>query len=388
MTATADNTTASPAPGGLRRRFGGLGGTARLSGYLQWWGRALAAWLPSRLRALFGLAHDRLLLWRTGHDLRVALETDEGRRDVGILPLEPDARDDVLSLALAPSVVDTPRWLVLPADAGLRRRLVLPAAASERLRDVLAFELERQTPFAATDVEFDSRIAGRRADGQLDVDLVVVPRASLDAALAALGPVAPTLAGVDLDDGAGVPLQVNLLPAAQRQRAVDTSRGWNAALLAVAAIALAAGLWQVLANRTAAADAFEKEVTQRDGQARIAAQQERQLVDTVAGLSFLQRMRAGRPTMVEVVDELSRRLPDDTYLEKLSVENDQILMIGLSSDASSLVQRLEGSRLWKAPALTGALQPDPRTRRDRFTLTAQLAVTAPPQEAADARSDR
>ena len=56
-----------------------------------------------------------------------------------------------------------------------------------------------------------------------------------------------------------------------------------------------------------------------------------------------------------------------------------MLLIGLSSEASSLVQRLEGSKLWRAPALTGALQPDPRSGKDRFTLTAELAIAKQPQ---------
>jgi general secretion pathway protein L len=74
------------------------------------------------------------------------------------------------------------------------------------------------------------------------------------------------------------------------------------------------------------------------------------------------------------MDELSRRLPDATYLEKLAVEDDRLTLIGLSSDASALVPQLEGSPLWISPALTGALQPDPRTHRDRFTLMANIAV--------------
>lgn len=387
MTATVDN-PATPATAGLRARLGGLGASGRVAGFWAWWTAALATWLPARLRTLFGLAHDRLLLRHDGDAVQLTLDTDAGQRDIGRLPWPRDAADDPLARVLVADVADIPRWLLLPAAEGLRRRLALPAAAADRLRDVLAFELERQTPFAAGDIHYDSRIAGRRADGQLDVDLIVVPRATLDEAVAALGPAAQTLSGVDLAGGDGAPLRINLLPEAQRYRSSDPSRGWNAALLAVAAIALAAGLWQVLANRTAAADAFEQVVRQRSAQARIAAQQERQLVDTVQGLDFLQRSRSGRPTMVEVLDELSRRLPDTTYLEKVSVEGDQLLMIGLSAEASSLVQRLEGSKLWKAPALTGALQPDPRTGRDRFTLSAQLAVSGPDAEAADARRDR
>jgi general secretion pathway protein L len=88
------------------------------------------------------------------------------------------------------------------------------------------------------------------------------------------------------------------------------------------------------------------------------------------------------------MDELSRRLPDTTYLEKVAVEDDHVLLIGLSPEASGLVARLEGSHLWTSPALTGALQPDPRTHRDRFTLTADLAIRpgAGKEPANDARS--
>jgi general secretion pathway protein L len=74
------------------------------------------------------------------------------------------------------------------------------------------------------------------------------------------------------------------------------------------------------------------------------------------------------------MDELSRRLPDTTYLEKLAVEDNRLTLIGLSKEASALVPKLEGSPLWTSPALTGALQPDPRTQRDRFTLTADIVV--------------
>lgn len=102
------------------------------------------------------------------------------------------------------------------------------------------------------------------------------------------------------------------------------------------------------------------------------------MLDIVDGQAFLDRTRAGRPTAVEVLEDLSKRLPDSTYLEKLAIEGGRITLIGRSNEASALLGRLEGSRLWRAPALAGALQPDPRTGRDIFTLTADLATA--PQE--------
>lgn len=355
-------------------------------GFFAWWGRALAAWLPARWRSTLRAGQERLLLVEQADGLLLRRQHADGIDDLGRLPAAADLAfaEDALGPLLGPAVADLPRWLLLPAAAGLRRTLTLPAAAAERLREVVAFEIERQTPFAADTVAFDARVLGRRGEGQIEAELVVVPRATLQAQLQGLGPLAATLSGVDLADSAGMPLGVNLLPPAQRVRRSDPWRTWNIAFAAVALMALVAGLWQVLDNRRAAVEALQARVKALEGPAARAAAQRQRLADAVAGQVFLDRLRAGRPSAIEVMDELSRRLPDSTYLEKLAIEGDRLLLIGLSSEASALVARLEGSKLWRAPALTGALQPDPRTRRDRFTLTAELAVTAPPKEAADA----
>ncbi len=349
-------------------------------GFLDWWQRSLAAWLPARWRATLGLGRDRLLLSEDGDALQLRLQAGDSVRDLGRVPsgTELGIDADPLASVLAPAVADLPRWLVLPAASGLRRRLALPAAAAERLRDVVSFEIDRQTPFAVDAVAFDARVLARRAsDGQLDAELVVVPLVALQPRLDALGPLAATLSGIDLADSSGVPLGVNLLPPAQRRQRSDPWRAWNWALAGVALLALATGLWQVLANRRAAADAFERSIDARAADARRASLQRQRLVDAVEGQAFLDQMRAGRPSAIEIMDELSRRLPDSTYLEKLAIEGDKLILIGLSSEASSLPQRLEGARLWRAPALTGALQTDQRTQRDRFTLMADLAVAPP-----------
>lgn len=357
-------------------------------GWLSWWSRALAAWLPMRWRAALGLGRDRLLLSQeagTADDaLQVRLQTGdvdgETIRDVGRLPAGDTLGIDTdpLATVLSPSIVDLPRWLVMPAASGLRRRLTLPAAAAERLRDVVSFEIDRQTPFTAETAAFDARVLGRRAsDGQLDVELIAVPLVAMQPRMEALGGIQSTLAGVDLADNQGVPLGVNLMPPAMRRHRADPWTRWNWIIGLVAVLALALALWQTLDNRRTAADRFETEVSAQSAKARVAAQRRQMLVDTVEGQAYLDQLRRGRPSAIEVLDELTRRLPDSTYMEKVAIENDKLTLIGLSSEASSLVQRLEGSKLWHAPALTGALQPDPRSGRDRFTLTADLTVVQP-----------
>jgi general secretion pathway protein L len=250
----------------------------------------------------------------------------------------------------------------------------------------VGFEIERQTPFAADAVAYDARVIARReVEGPIDAELVVVPRAALDPQLAMLGPVAPALAGIDVAGPDGVPLQVNLLAPAQRQRVRDPWRTWNLGLAAIAILALILTLWLVLENRRAAADDFDAQVAREAGPARRAAMQYQELTNLIQGQAFLQRKRAAYPTSVEVMDELSRRLPDGTYLDKLAIEDKRLTLIGLSNEAAALIGRLQDSKLWRSPALNGALQTDPTTRKDRFTLTADIGP-ADTKETSGARS--
>lgn len=354
----------------IRRRYGAGAGS-----FMAWWKQSLVSWLPLRWRSFLGLARERLLLSRSGDQWRLQWQHADGLLAVADVPASIDLA--ALDTLLGKRLVELPRWLLLPPEGVLRRRLLLPAAAAERLRDVVGFEIDRQTPFPAASVRYDARVLGRREDGQLDVELVAVPAARFEHAVAELGGMASSLVGVDAMDADGRPLQVNLLPLAQRRRRVDPMRRWNVALAVFGVLALMAAAWQVLDNRSDAAAAFASRVEAQAGRARVVAAQRQRLVDLVQGAEFLATARASRPTTVEVLDELSRRLPDRTYLEKVEIAGDRLVLIGFSPEPSALVGNLEGSVLWTSPALSGALQPDPRTGLDRFSLTAQLQGTRP-----------
>lgn len=361
----------------LRWPWRGIG----LRGFLSWWRAGLLAWLPAAMRRALAAGDDRLLLRTDAGQLRLDLQQAGVRSPLALLPLPLAEAGDPLAHLLRERAIGLPRWLLLPAGCGLRRGLLLPAAARERLREVLAFEIERQTPFAAADVLFDGRILGPRDDGQLQVELVVVPRRQLAATTAGLGGQAQRLAGVDLSDEAGQPLGVNLLPAEQRHALVDPWRRWNGLLALVALLALVLGMAQLLDNRRTAALSLQADMATRETQARALSAQRQRLLDASEGAAYLRAQRAARQPSVELLDALAQRLPEGTWLEKVSVEGDQLTLIGLSNQAAALVGKLEGAPQWSAPALSGALQQDSRLRVDRFTLVAKLATRAPPAAA-------
>ena len=101
-----------------------------------------------------------------------------------------------------------------------------------------------------------------------------------------------------------------------------------------------AALWQVLDNRRIAAEMLETQIATRAEPARRAAAERERLVNRIEGQAFLDRTRAARPTAVEVMDELSRRLPDGTYLEKLAIEEErQALLVAARTQADGVLEQ-------------------------------------------------
>lgn len=335
--------------------------------FLRWWCQALLEWVPARWRRLVTGQRRQICLRLEARGLWLGGLAAGG--EAFEVPIPPDA---ALAERLDRDPLHRRRWLWLPAGSALRRRLELPLAAAERLRDVLRFEIDRQTPFSPDQVVFDARVLGRSADGRsLQVEMVALPRGRLDAALADLGPLATGLDGVDLVEDAQ-PLGLNLLPPAQRRSGRDPIRWLNLGLAGIALLALWLALWQSLENRRQAVQWLTEQVEARRAEARQVASLRQRLETGVEGAGFLARQREERPPALAVLDDLSRRLPDSTALERLNLNGNRLVMIGYSSEAPNTVARLQGSPYLISPALSGPLQPDRISGRDRFTLTADV----------------
>ncbi len=393
-------TPASPASTGsasIASRLGAPLAQARLrfSGsavqqFLAWWGGELMGVLPARWQALFAQARARVVYVADAEDIELRLEEGAGEQVLGRLARDVEGEPSTLSARadarLGAARVERPRWLLLPAGQVLQRKISLPAAATERLRAVVAHELDRQTPFRADQVSYDCRVlAVDQATRMAQVELLVLPKDRLDAALAGLGPLAAGLSGVDARDHAGRALRCNLLPVERRKPADRRSLWIDLGLAAVVLIVLGFALGQTLDNRRAEVERLQTQVDRLHAQARKVTALNRQLDAALAGANFLAARRAEQPTMLAVLADVSGRIPDNTFLERFSQQDGQIYLTGLSTDAASLVAKLQGSPLLKAPALTGSVQPDAAAKRDRFTLTATLVGHGKPVAGASAQ---
>lgn len=363
--------------------------------FFAWWGRELVSLLPERWRAQLAERTDALLLEAQASELVVWRQSGERTRELGRISLAEPIEVQRSAFARLRNQLDDPdlrRFYCIAPERTLRRHINLPAAAENNLRQVLAFEMDRQTPFKADQVYFDYRVTQVvGSERTLAIELTVVPRAQLDNELVKIAGVDASLDGVDCwQDGSGSRRAgLNLLPADRRFKRKNVRLRVNLALAGAAAVLLVTVMLQSLANRQSALDAMTAEVEKAQNDAKLVSQLRKTMQETIDSANFLSRKKHESPLMVDLLNDLTVRLPDDTYLERLNVdEKNKIELQGLSDDASKLIGLLSKSDLLTNPSVQGTIQPDPRTKKDRFNITLEFRAVAAAEAAAKANENR
>jgi general secretion pathway protein L len=345
--------------------------------FFAWWGRELVALLPARWRGLLAERAEALLLEIRADQLAIWRQTGNACIEATVVAAEAGDGDRKAAIEHVRAQVDDPNlrtfYCIAPGRA-LRREFTLPVAAESNLRQVLAFEMDRQTPFKADQVYFDYRVGARDpAARNLQITLMVVPRAPLDADLARLS--ALQLDGVDCwrqGPGSGR-MGLNLLPAERRPRRVNPRLRLNLGLAAGAVVLLITAMLLSLANREAALAAMTAQVEKAQNAAKQVSALKKTLTDSIAAANFLNCRKHETPVMVALVADLSQRLPDDTYLERLAIdEKNKIDVQGLSDNTAKLTEGLAQSEIVENPGFQGTIQQDPRTHKDRFNMSLEF----------------
>lgn len=259
------------------------------------------------------------------------------------------------------------RCLVHVDDAlRLEKTVHLPLAAEENLRQVLAFEMERHTPFHADKVYFEYRPKTRDAkQRKLAVDLTVVQKPVVDEALAVVGDW-----GLQFSPEPGLDAEhaFTFLPRNYRAR---TSRGLNRALIVLNLVALAAAALIPIYQQERYIEALQ----QRADRARAAAMASVEIQDRIDALeqrrALFEQAKSG-PSAVELIEELARIIPDGTWLHRLDFKNDDVQFQGLSDAASSLIGVVESSPMFREARFGSPITRDARSGQERFHISAKL----------------
>jgi general secretion pathway protein L len=347
--------------------------SALVSDFFSWWlGELQALWVPVRRVLRRG---PKIVTLNTS-DQQWVLRLEKGSRfqelgRVDSLTEVNASRKKLGALIRKAKLGDFSLVVLLPEIKSLRRRLDLPAISDHDLRQALFFEIERQTPFRPEDVYFDYRVAARRPESKrLTVELVIAPRATVDPILSQVKGLGLQLSGVDVvARNSHSRLGVNLLRTGQ------ATASWSSLHLALALLLiglLGAVLYVPVSQLASEDDSIAAQVAEESGKAKQTTKKRAELDEIVKAAAFLDERKKNAPSILGMIDELTKALPDNTWLISLTQTNTEVKISGYSAAAAELIPLIDNVPLFKNPTFSSPIVQDPQKKLERFDISMEI----------------
>lgn len=347
--------------------------------FFSWWLVSLLAIVPERLRLKLIQYPDQLLIEFEDGQITLSYYSGNSKELIDRKVID---REDELEKAginqwlskikgnLFESVV-----LVSPTHL-LIKTLNLPVSSESNLREIVGFEMDRQTPFTVEQVYYDTRVTARESEqDRLSLDLFVVTRKYIDALLAEIRTWSLTAATVTFREK-GEPAGINLLPVDTRASTPIRPDFLTLAALVITFILLITALYLPVLYQNNLISTLENKVNHN----REIARQLQPLIGERGKIlertNFLTEKRSAKAPVIKILAELTNILPDDTYLERLTIRGKEIQINGESDNATSIIQRLEKSGYFRNTEPRSPVTKNTATNKERFFISATLAGAA------------
>lgn len=261
--------------------------------------------------------------------------------------------------------------LVVADREALRKTIELPIMATADLHDVLVHQIDRLTPYGPEQVYWGYAVAGHdHANRLIAVNLTVIPKSRVKPRLEVartlqLNP--RSLALIDADQRIS-----ELVPLETSSSTGSRVTGWLpvAALLALNLLLVFAVLVQPyhrLLDRKAEVSAEMARVKPLAERAfRIRAD----LEAVMAVEEFLAAQHAMSIPILSVWRDVTRALPANAWLERLTVSTDKVQLTGYGQQAAQLIKRLEAVPSLADVSFLAPVTTSVRDGRERFQVGA------------------
>jgi len=343
--------------------------------FLKWWGEALRDAMPSRLRERMQYARRKLLIQMQDGEIVFSIDNARTIQALDVVSAEQDLQlqqQRIREIVQQHELDEVGRDLLLSEDVVLRTSVTMPLATESNLAQALAYEMDRNTPFRADEVFFGWRGLTRdRENSQLRLELYVTPREGVIAQVEQLKRLGMAPTGVDINSADG-PLGMNLLPEAMRFHIVNQQVRLNWMLAAATVFLLVFAMAQSLWLREHQVEAINGAIDNVRAEAQAVQQIRKQIDDASEAAGFLQVRKIDNGYKVELLAELTRILPDDTYLDRLSMHEGTVQMQGKSGNAQSLIELVNASPIFENASFRGPTRLDNRSGKEIFDLTADV----------------
>ncbi|MDO9270917.1 MAG: PilN domain-containing protein [Methylobacter sp.] len=352
--------------------------------FFRWWLRELDFLVPEKIRQLVNEKQGFIIVRPENNQLALTYMLNEQAEPLAILERNASGIEQYKALrAKDERVAKANLILRLTGTEAIQKELALPIAVKENLSQVVAYELDRYTPFKAEQVYFAVKLLeGEHEPGQIRVMLVLTPRETLDALYEDIKTMDMSPLFVDYEAAPNDLGQrydgYNLLPENLREKPANAQRliytGLIAAIFLLLGAVLVLPVWfeyQTINTLQEKIDTIEK-----DAKEVKALQLE---VDSIIDETrLLIAEKNAVPTLVDMLNTLSTLIKDDTWLSYAQYSDGHLQLQGESPAASALIGVLEDSKLFANARFVSPVTQDRISGQERFQITVDVIPTVEP----------
>ncbi|CAA6800121.1 MAG: Tfp pilus assembly protein PilN [uncultured Thiotrichaceae bacterium] len=344
----------------------------KVKNFFSWWGEGLFLGLPGSFRQLFRSERPRLMLQPMGDDrLAVFWRQDGKQKSCGEFDLKQGAFDFQRVVKQCAKSKKYLLELALDKRQALHLQHNFPEAAQDNIKQVVSYQLDRLTPFAATEAYFGASVASRdKVKKEVLADIYVAPKMLVDKIATRFSDLGiPDFDSVSTANGAA-----SLSHGRDVSAGSSTSESWSRIPLYFFLAALVLSLAAPVLYKQRRVDQITTALSdlKRDSAGQLEVRDK--LLAAEDALVFLKERRRTSPVALEIVEKLSAEIPMHTWLERLELEGQQVQIRGESRKALTLIDTLEESAHFKRVSFKSPVTRSKNSGKDKFHIQAQVEM--------------
>ena len=347
--------------------------------FTDWWAGELRILVPRSMENWIGGGPAQVILRMGEKQTRLLLRENGEEQDLGECDLLDGGSDNFEQLRelIAQQIPkDATVQIELAEHRALTREAFLPIATEHTLNQVIGFEMDRLTPFTASQVGYTCRILERMPEqNKIRVELNIVRRDYLNDLLAGVLQLGLAVNAVYLgqQNSRVYESRDNLLPADMQPEVEPLWSNRNRSLLAVLLLLIGLTLVFPIYRQVSSIEQLETEIASVSKNAGVVGHKKRLLIAHLEGREILVNKKNNRSAKLENIRKLTELLPDNTWVSKLTIDDENISMQGESLKSSDLIEMLEQEKLFKNVEFVSPVTINRSSNMERYEIRLQLA---------------
>jgi general secretion pathway protein L len=264
--------------------------------------------------------------------------------------------------------------LMLQPAHFLFRPLELPKRAAEFLDGIVRTQIDRLTPWSASEAAFGWTPPAQAPDERIALTVAATARARIEPHVQALKALGAKSIVVFTPAAAGGAEPVPIKVFEHAAGALGIARVRQVVLALLVGVSVVATLATVASEIFGGdLDAQLEELDRSIATQRLVLARADQGGETSAQRALERRKRASATTVL-VLEALSDVLPDHTFVTEMHIEGDKLQVIGISPEAPTLIRLLEQSSHFTQATFFAPTTRIPQEPGDRFHIEARIRI--------------